>query len=403
MLAYMLSQFLWLTWITLDSFLLYSIFPDMKLMNVFQRLQKAWLGIATLMSVFITANILLIFMKRYSLRNQLLFMCALVVLHFAVSGALYIPETIPTAWSKMTALWIIFMYFFDITPPLFVFSSLLKSMPKPRSAKNLHNYDRFVGILLMLQVVNACWFGSMVYVTQYTGVLMNDRNYLSMGGPFSFSFVFHSIVSCVLNHHIRYMLSLGARLEMVHDNSTTLKSSRTQILPLIKTDFNDHSRGPSSGNVLLPNSAYSPNSSTPRSFSDWENVSITSESVHRSGGNGLIFASVNEPFKYEKSIRTNDTTVNSIDGASTPTSTRKEHNDPYQAFRADPDEARRAKSNANGRLRVDTSFSTLTPPCGRSSPSISPLQGYKTLERPHSTYSALFEAHKERHSSNIQL
>jgi hypothetical protein len=433
MLAYMLSQFLWLTWIILDAFLLYSMFPDLKVMELFQRLQKAWLGIATLMSVFITANILLIFMKRYSLKNQLLFMFALVLLHFALAGALYInTASIPPVWSKMTAVWIIFMYFFDITPPLFVFCSLLKTMPKPRTARNLiqlHNYDRFVGILLMLQVINACWFGAMVYVTQYTTILRNDRNYLSMGGPFAFSFVFHSIVSCVLNHHIRYMLSLGAQLE----TAKTVSARRSVVdkrkdLPFIKTDLPFGRDGPDSESVLLPNSAYTNSASTPKPFSDWDEISVTSDSEYRTGppflstwseGPGFTIAQESPITMVEKPAIPFQT-LRVVEGkemgnriAKSTSASKRERKDPYKAFRVEPkrietpsalarlDVPVDRKGKGSAHLRVDTHLSTLTP--ADNSPGLSPLQGYKSLERPRSTYSTLFEATKERGSMNLHL
>jgi hypothetical protein len=316
MLAYMISQLLWLSWILIDAYFIYYPFTNPRAFDLFNNLQRSWFGVCSLMSVFITANILLVFMKKFSWFNQMMAVTGLLLFHLLFSGYLYLSNVIegnadPTEvfalWRQMPPLWVVFMYFFDLTPPVFVFLSLRRSIPSAsfwNRLFQLHSYDRLVGSLVFLQIVNACWYISMIVVYDYSDYLLNDRNSLSLHGMFGFSYVFHSVVSCVLNHRIRFMLSLGSVLETLKTKSNAY-SKKPQSLPMLRTmNLNLDSSSPeesidtssvqystSSGEendkFLRPESAYTP---TPRSaqqsftFSDFEIESVISDSSNLSPG-----------------------------------------------------------------------------------------------------------------------
>lgn len=222
MLGYMLSQFFWLIWICLDAYLLFSIIPDFDVSHMLGTARDCLLGICTLLSVFITANILLILTQKYSVKNQIITMILLCCLQFGLSGSLYLSPLLPKNttnlfWRKLIPVWVFFFYFFDLSPPIYVFFKSYQLYPKNRrndqSYSLFKKYARFVGILLLLQFLNAFWYLAMFYIANFTTILGNDKYLLAMDGAFAFSYVFHSLVTCILNHHMRAMLTLATKIQ----------------------------------------------------------------------------------------------------------------------------------------------------------------------------------------------
>ena len=237
MLAYMISQLAWLTWIMLDSYYVFYPFVENKSFIFFKAIQENWFAICSLSSVFVSANMQLVFMNRVSLLNQLLAAGSLLSLHVLLGGHMYVKQALnpdtrefSLIWSQLQALWIVFMYFFDLTPAVYIFLSLLKSVPNNggilRRLATLHYYDKTVGILVLLQLGNAIWFISLTYIQYCTQLFRDDRNFFASYGLFTFSVVFHSILSCLLNYRIRHMLYLGNLLDSAKSVAAITKIPR---------------------------------------------------------------------------------------------------------------------------------------------------------------------------------
>jgi hypothetical protein len=114
---------------------------------------------------------------------------------------------------------------------------------------------------------------------------------LAMNGPIAFSYVFHSIVTCVLNHHMRAMLRLGAELDAAKEGpgedtmrSAALASITRKGMEKINTDVapvtTSYSNDFYDPQVPSPSVTRSPAIFDEPEIDDLE--SVTSESPHRS-------------------------------------------------------------------------------------------------------------------------
>jgi hypothetical protein len=207
MLMYLISQCAWLGWILLDYMVTFHTFAGDERMTL-SDLRYFWFGVCTFLNVTITANILLVFTQRSSRRNQVIATALLFALQMFLAGELYLGGILPhndftTTWKRMVPGWVLFFYFFDIAPPVFIFWSLLSSY-------HFKDYKVFILILVLLQTVNAMWYISVFVISTFTTLLYTDKSILAANGPIAFSHVFHSIVSCVLNHQMRAILGIVA-------------------------------------------------------------------------------------------------------------------------------------------------------------------------------------------------
>ena len=275
MLAYMVSQLSWLTWIMLDTYYVFYPFVDNKSFVFFKALQESWFAFCSLSSVFVSANMLMVFMNKATLTNRLATAFGLLSLHLLLGGHLYLSQTLDPRmrefslmWSQLQALWIVFMYFFDLTPAVYIFLSLLKSVPAGGIVKRLmtlHYYDKTVGILVLLQVANALWFMALTFVQYVTPLLRNDRNFYESYGLFTFSVVFHTILSCLLNYRIRHMLLLGNLLETAQKVRKTRKSPQKR-LRVNTTNLLQPSR------LILPDPIFTPSASSEKEVAFTESI-----------------------------------------------------------------------------------------------------------------------------------
>lgn len=117
MLGYMLSQLFWLIWIVLDAYGIFAVIEDFQDAHILNTARDYLLGICTLVSVFITGNILLLLTQKKTTRNQALASSFLLLLHLTLSGSLYLYPFLPksdwaTAWKRMIPAWVLFFYFF---------------------------------------------------------------------------------------------------------------------------------------------------------------------------------------------------------------------------------------------------------------------------------------------------
>ncbi|KAJ3303097.1 hypothetical protein HDV03_004176 [Kappamyces sp. JEL0829] len=446
MLAYMLSQLFWLGWIVMDASVVFGQYSSYQLMALLQIIRQCLLGVCTLLSVFITANILLIFTRKYSVRNQLLAMLLLFLLQFGLSGHLYIYAILPRTmavmnWKRLGSVWVIFFYFFDLSPPIYVFYTVWKAYPKngrsKRALREIKIYSRFVGVLVLLQVVNAVWYIVMFYFTTYTAALIDDRYVMALGGAYAFSYVYHSMVTCILNHHMRAMLRLGAELQAVARMESSLGSVRPEstaysvrmadslkIIPFHyspSTGDDDSGRdtttSPSpSEHPLVQDGEGATLSSPPPIFSPAvdrqirvsfasDSVSVTSESPFR--GPSLNLTSV-----YDWNIATADGGWEELEVLQPPLMPMPSRHSPVPKTKPlgkakghnlhrlviqpklgdDPSSSRNSPRHARLSSRPESPLLG-SPNMARTASARSSLIPYTKLERPQSTYSALFSAH----------
>ncbi|KAI8894859.1 hypothetical protein BC833DRAFT_603398 [Globomyces pollinis-pini] len=238
LLGYMISQIFWLIFILFDVVQVHVAMPGQTEGYLMVTFTAISLGIAMLVSTLITGNILLIFMRLHTRVNQKIFLTVLLGFHFCLAGTLYLSPFFQrdshglVFWSQLVPLFIIFMYFFDIAPALFVFRSIINSHPDLKDESMykkllyLIELDSFIIIYFLLQILNAVGFIGLYYIQRFTLLLQNDAHFNLMEGPICFSYVFHTLVSCALNAHIRHLLNVQSNGNSSY--STTHKSGLDQ-------------------------------------------------------------------------------------------------------------------------------------------------------------------------------
>ena len=373
MLAYMISQLSWLTWIMLDTYYVFYPFADNKTFVLLKTLQESWFAFCSLSSVYVSANMLLVFMNKASVFNRFAVALGLLALHLLLGGHMYLSQTMDPQmkefsliWSQLQALWIVFMYFFDLTPAVYIFLSLLKSVPSGSILKRLltlHRYDKIVGILVLLQVANAIWFIIMTFIQYCTPWLQNDRNFFASYGLFTFSVVFHTILSCLLNYRIRHMLLLGNLLETAQKMRQSRKDSKAPNRLRVNTTNLHQMRD---NNLIIPDPIFTPTANS-------EQDSAASVGFQKD-------------FNQEQDIRNMDSPLLPPMSADI----HQEHQQP--AFLSLPLPGHKRKISVNRATEKNESpKNEIDAVPGLAIP-------YKSLTRHNTTYSQLFEEHQEKSS-----
>ncbi|KAJ3260853.1 hypothetical protein HK103_007416 [Boothiomyces macroporosus] len=181
--------------------------------------------------------------------------------NFITSSGIISSEAMST-WTNLQVIWVVAMYFIDLSPHVFVFGELLKALPKARKRATLFamvrrvlRYDSFMVTLLFLQILNACWYMSLFYFTNLSSVLQSDENLLNMQGLIAFSYIFHAVLSCLLNQHLRELLAGNRSFNITASSGSNIY--KPQRPPLIQTTYVESYDYPY-GSIQEPDQAYSP-------------------------------------------------------------------------------------------------------------------------------------------------
>ncbi|KAJ3269593.1 hypothetical protein HDV01_001194 [Terramyces sp. JEL0728] len=347
----------------------YTASTNFDLMTNLYQANQILFALASLFTVLISSSMLLIFMRVNTPVNFVLMIVVVLLLHFGFCAPLYgynfiinhrlvSPETL-TLWINLQVIWVVAMYFIDLSPHVFVFGELIKALPKarrkasiPTLIRRILRYDSFMVTLLFLQILNACWYMSLFFFTNLSTVLQSDENLLNMQGLIAFSYIFHAVLSCLLNQHLRELLAGSRSFNITASAGSNFY--KPQRPPLIQTTYVDSYDYPY-GSIQEPDQAYSPSPMSETS----EVSSIISE------GSYIVHPISNMPErKLAPNLRIDVTRLSLLDRRSI------------------------------GSAKILTADPLLT------SPILEALARNSNDHRPQSTYSLLFQQTKDEHERN---
>ncbi|KAJ2992313.1 hypothetical protein HDV02_003155 [Globomyces sp. JEL0801] len=232
MLGIFLSQYLWLTYITVRMFCSFSTFS-----KVWDATTYALLLLASLTSVL---NVTWTFFLFLDVRKvyRFLIMTLILLIHVALAGGQYLRYTTVSkeidTWRKTTLpYWMLFMFIVNCSLPIFVAYTLLKVSHKSFSKRIsvLYKADPVFCWAVIFQVLNMIAYYVFVQIRDGSDLLGSDRAWLAGFGVLAALLAFHGVLNYILINQMdsfvnnRSLLSSSAMMSV--SKSQTKSANKT--------------------------------------------------------------------------------------------------------------------------------------------------------------------------------
>ncbi|KAJ3259707.1 hypothetical protein HK103_001968 [Boothiomyces macroporosus] len=270
-----ISQLLWVIWISLDFGYLNIAFPvdPMNWPQRYAQVKACIFNLAALTTVLNTANFIIGFRTITGLGAKIVIYSAIVILHIVLAGGYYFDYWYLTTgegsfwqrWIQLLPFWTLLMFIFNTVPafsiavPLVKNSEYLQKMSTFTAITKLLVVDKKFCGLVFLQLVNIVSIISFYYIQQFTQIPGSDRNFLSMYGIFAFIYALHAGTNCLFIEHIRTVLKIRSGY------SQSVKSRSTNLMVLRPLS----STGPTESTTSRLTSGHARSAAEPGSFENF--------------------------------------------------------------------------------------------------------------------------------------
>ncbi|KAJ3273965.1 hypothetical protein HDV01_003635 [Terramyces sp. JEL0728] len=216
----MVSQLLWVLWISMDFGYYNILFPTDDSTMAYNEIDGCLFNLAALTTVFNTANFIIGFKNVTSIGFKIAIYSGIVLVHIIFAGGNYFnymflsygSGTIWQKWLLLLPVWSLLMFTFNTIPAFTIAIPLVKSTEDMQrvstltAVKVLLVIDGTFAVLFLLQILNTISIVVSYSVQQYTLIPGSDRNFLSMSGIFALNYAIHAGINCLFIEHLRSVL-----------------------------------------------------------------------------------------------------------------------------------------------------------------------------------------------------
>ncbi|KAJ3319836.1 hypothetical protein HDV06_005886 [Boothiomyces sp. JEL0866] len=216
----MISQLLWVLWTVMDFGYYNILFPSDASTQDYNEIDGCLFNLATLTTVFNTANFIIGFRNVTSLKIKVFLFSAIVLFHIIFAGGNYFNYMFLTygsgtfwqKWLQLLPIWSLSMFIFNTVPAFLVAIPLVKSTDSLRgistgnAIRKLFVIDTNFTLLFSLQILNTIAIVIFYSIQQYTQIPGSDRNFLSMSGIFALNYAIHAGINSLFMEHLRSIL-----------------------------------------------------------------------------------------------------------------------------------------------------------------------------------------------------